>query len=344
MSKKLLLGMLLAVCATAGCCSKQPGSSGSGSGPANGQEDVVGMGRIEPVGGLIDVGAMMGDRLAALRVKESGQAKNEKAEADVKKDEVKKDDLLAELESRSLRALQLEAAELNLKKAKAMELGMAAHEQKIKLLERALAQTKKDEERIKGLTKDMVTDQERERQALVVQQAESELASAQAALLQLREANKLGLEAAQLELKTAKSQYERTLVTAPCDGTILKIYVRPGEAIGAKPILQMADLGRMAVIVEVYENQVKNIRLGQEAIVTSKAFPPPYDGDDQWLTGKVTRIGRMINVPLLKSVDPFAPADRHVVEVRVELDDESSRQSASLTNLQVDVRFPKSGK
>jgi HlyD family secretion protein len=190
----------------------------------------------------------------------------------------------------------------------------------------------------------MVTDQERERQALVVQQAESELASAQAALLQLREANKLGLEAAQLELKTAKSQYERTLVTAPCDGTILKIYVRPGEAIGAKPILQMADLGRMAVIVEVYENQVKNIRLGQEAIVTSKAFPPPYDGDDQWLTGKVTRIGRMINVPLLKSVDPFAPADRHVVEVRVELDDESSRQSASLTNLQVDVRFPKSGK
>ena len=54
---------------------------------------------------------------------------------------------------------------------------------------------------------------------------------------------------------------------------------------------------------------------GQQALVTSKAFQPPYD--QKGLQGKVTRIGRMINTPVLKSVDPFAPADRHVVEVRV---------------------------
>jgi hypothetical protein len=49
----------------------------------------------------------------------------------------------------------------------------------------------------------------------------------------------------------------------------------------------------------------------------------------------------MISTPVLKGVDPFAPADRHVVEVRVELDDEASRQAAAFSNLQVDVRFPK---
>jgi hypothetical protein len=49
----------------------------------------------------------------------------------------------------------------------------------------------------------------------------------------------------------------------------------------------------------------------------------------------------MLASPALRPVDPFAPADRHVAEVRVELDEESSRQAARLTNLQVDVRFLK---
>ena len=72
-----------------------------------------------------------------------------------------------------------------------------------------------------------------------------------------------------------------------------------------------------------------------------RARPFPSPSDKSGFRGKVTRIGRMINTPALRSVDPFAPADRHVVEVRVELDDDGSRQTAALSNLQVDVRFPK---
>jgi HlyD family secretion protein len=289
------------------------------------QECVVGMGRIEPAGGVIDVGATMGDRLGTLLVKEDQR--------------VKKNQPLADLESRDLRSLQLDAAKLNVKKAKAADLGTAAYQQKTELLKVALALAKKDQERLKGLSKELVTDQERERQALVVQQAASELESAQAVLRQMLRANELGLEAAQLELRSAEAQYARSQVVAPCDGTILKTYIRPGETIGAKPILQMANLGQMVVVVEVYENEIKHLRSGQPAQVTSRAFIAPYD--QKGLQGKVTRVGRMINNPMLKSVDPFAPADRHVVEVRVELDEEGSRQSAAFSNLQVDVRFPK---
>jgi HlyD family secretion protein len=233
----------------------------------------------------------------------------------------------------------LEGAKLNVKKAEAAELSMAAHRQKIQLLHDGLALAKKDQERILGLPKDMATDQERERQALVVQQAASELASAKAMLLQLQSANELGLEAANLELRSAETQYARTQVSAPCEGSILKIYIRPGETIGPKPILQMADLDRMVVVAEVYENEVQHLSDDQPAQITSKAFPPPYD--KKGVQGKVARIGRMISVPVLKSVDPFAPADRHVVEVRIDLDADGSRQSATLSNLQVDVRFPK---
>ncbi len=179
---------------------------------------------------------------------------------------------------------------------------------------------------------------------------------------QLRDTNRLGLEAAQLDLasangaekqlpfvipvqsldvsrKLAEAQFQQTEVVAPCDGTILKIYVRPGETIGSKPILQMADLKKMVVVTEVYENEIKFLRPGQKAIVTSRAFRSPYDQNG--LQGQVARIGWMISAPSLHSVDPFAPSDRHVVEVRVELDDEGSQQTARLSNLQVDVRFPK---
>ena len=227
---------------------------------------------------------------------------------------------LAELESRELRKLELEAAttqlqqaqgrldvelrladvkikgaELGVKKAEAAELSMKAQEKKSKLLEVTLALAKKDQERISGLSKDFVTEQERERQALHVRQAESELESAQATLDQLRDTNRLSLEAANLDLTAAEeakkqlpfaipvkslevnhrlaaAQYGRTEVTAPCDGTILKIYARPGETIGNKPILQIADLQKMVVVAEVYENEVKYLRLGQKASVTSKAL------------------------------------------------------------------------
>jgi HlyD family secretion protein len=345
----------------------------SSNSAANGAVDVVGMGRIEPAGGLIDVGAMMGDRLGALRVKEG--------------DRVKKGEPLADLESRTLRELEVaaaaaqlqnaegrleverrladvktSAAKLNLKKAETAALSIDAQKKKIQLLQVGVELGQKDRERLKALSKDMVTDQERERQALLVQQTQSELESAQASLKQAVETNQLALDVAKLELtaaedakrqlpfiipleslrvarKLAETQYARSQVIAPCDGVILKTYVRPGETIGAKPILQIADVDRMVVVVEVYENEAKHLHVGQKALVTSKAFSPPHD--KQGIEGRVARIGRMISVPLLRSVDPFAPADRHVVEVRVELDAASSRQSAALSNLQVDVRFQK---
>jgi len=357
----------------AGTAASASGAAGRPDSDAQQKETVVGMGRIEPADGVVDVGATVGDRLGRIleTVEEGAQ--------------VDKGQSLAELESRPLRKLELDAAagqlkqaearlaaeakladvkiataQLGVKKAEAMGLTMAAQQKKIDLLTVGAELARKDQKRLEGLSKDLATDQERERQALLVRQAESELESAQAMMDQLTRTNHLALEAASLDLAAAeaareqlaqtvpiaslraqrdlaKAQYERTAVIAPCAGKVLKIFVRPGETIGGKPILQLADVKRMVVVAEVYENEVKDIKEGQTAVVTSKAFQSPYDG--QGLKGKVVRIGKMIASPALRPVDPFAPADRHVAEVCVELDAESSRQAARLTNLQVDVRF-----
>ncbi len=363
------------------------GKRGNGSDASEnvGRESVVALGRVEPADGVIDVGGTIGDRLGRLLVEEGSS--------------VKKGELLAELESRELRKLELDAAEcqlklaeqrltvemglaelkiemagLGIKKALAAARNVAVQENKIKLLAISFALAKKDQERLANLSKELATDQERERQALLVRQAESELESARAMLKQFKLTNKLGLEAAQLELAAAKAaklqipfadplpplrvsrklaaaMFDRTGITAPCEGTVLKTCVRPGETIGAGPLMQIADLRRMIVVAEVYENEVKHLRVGQQAIVSSKAFAPPGDivsskasappGDINGFRGTVLSIGRIISTPVLKNVDPFAPADRHVVDVRVELDEEGSRRAAALTNLQVDVRFPK---
>jgi HlyD family secretion protein len=328
MKRHFLTLVLALACGIAGCSrttDKTPTATQGACSTVEAPESVVGMGRIEPAGGIVDVAATMGDRLGRLLVKEG--------------DEVKKGEPLAELDSHTLRELELQGACLNVKKAIAADLTTAAQQQKIELLKVRLALTKRDQQRVKALSKDLASDQERERQALMVQQAESELESAQAGMRQLLRGNELGLEGARLDLKRAEYMYDRSQITAPCNGTVLKIHVRSGETITNKPVVQMADLKQMVVVAEVYENEVKYLHVGQQAIVTSKAFPSPYN--QKGLQGKVTRIGRMVGNPALKSIDPFAPADRHVVEVRVQLDREGSRVAATLSNLQVDVKFPK---
>jgi HlyD family secretion protein len=334
------------------------------------------MGRIQPAGGVIDVGATMGDRLGKLSVEEGSQVNSGGVLADLESRALRELELKAAIdqENAAARSLPLEqqlanvrlaAADVSLKKAKAADLSVAAQKKKVALLEATLDLARRDEKRLKSLSTDLASEQERERQSLVVQQAKAELESAQAMLDQLVATSRLGVEAARLDrtaanigrdqveaqiaLKAARihhelaqAQYDRTQLTAPCHGTILKIYVRPGETIGNKPVLQLADLSRMVAIAEVYENEVQYIRPGQTALVSSGAIPMP-DGTTH-CSGTVTRVGQMIGAPALKSVDPFAPADRHVVEVRVELDDQGSRLARQFTNLQVDVRFPMEGR
>ena len=72
-------------------------------------------------------------------------------------------------------------------------------------------------------------------------------------------------------------------------------------------------------------------------LANSRAFRAPYD--EQGLRGTVERISRMISSPALKSLDPFAPADRRVIEVRILLDPEDARQAAEFVGLQVDITF-----
>jgi HlyD family secretion protein len=361
-----------------GSGSKAPGTGSAGPGAGDADRggalspgEVMALGRLEPAEGVISVGAMGGDRLQSLSV----------AEGDV----VKQGQPLAVLDSRPLRRLEVEAlksqyheaqahlaaektlsdarittAQLGVKRARQHTLQIDAQKKQVALLKATLALEQKNEERLTGLSDDIVSPQDRERQRLLVQKVATELAASEAMLRKMTQEGDLAVEAAEADreaavagkkqvmasipveslarnLDLAQLQFDRTTLVAPRHGTVLRIYTRPGEFVTTKPILQMADLTHMVCVAEVYETDVQHIRLGQAAVIRSPSLPSA-DGRVE-LSGKVARIGRMISPPELQSLDPLAGTARHVVEVRIELDQAGSLQAAALVNLQVDVVF-----
>lgn len=131
--------------------------------------------------------------------------------------------------------------------------------------------------------------------------------------------------------------------------TVLKIFMQPGEFVTQMPIMQLGDLSKMVCIAEVYEADVKEIAVGQEVTLRSPAFSGDYaDGSADPKTskrtggikGKVQRIGGLIASPGLTNRNPLAPADRSVVEVRIEITDQAAiEHAAKRVGLQVTVEF-----
>ncbi len=140
------------------------------------------------------------------------------------------------------------------------------------------------------------------------------------------------------ELEVASARLARTIIAAPQSGQILKVLVREGESIplgggqggsSSEPtIVEMGNTSQMMVVAEVYETDVRLIKVGQSATVKSPAF----EGE---LYGVVKQVGLQIGKNDVLNTDPAANTDARVVEVKIRL--ANSLPVAQLTNLQVDV-------
>lgn len=359
---------------SAGWLFRAGGGDGGDGGPSDGLGgEVHALGRIEPAGGVIGVAAPMGDRILRVMVSVGQRVAVGQPLAELDSRELRELEgavvraQLAEARARRLAEEQaadarIRAAELALEEAESHGDQIRAEREKVEALALRAEQARRDAERLAALGDELVSAQQRERQALLVRQAEAELSAARAALALAETKDRLARENAQAQLDAARAakdqalsaipveslaaqsalvdaQLRRAWTPAPGDGVVLKILGSPGDLTGGGPIVQLADTARMVVIAEVHEDSIKRIRVGQAARITSRALPPPYDRQDRGLTGRVERIGRIVASPVLRSLDPFAPDDLHVIEVRVALDEEGSRVAARFVHMQVDVHF-----
>ncbi len=162
-----------------------------------------------------------------------------------------------------------------------------------------------------------------------------------AAREELKEAvAKAPIESSKEKLELAKEMAKLTTITAPVDGTVLKVAGRDGQPTGLEPILQLAPLGEMVAIAEVYESDLQRLtELLKKGPVTAEIKSEALPGD-HILHGQVLSendVTRMIAKNQVFSLGPREDSDRRVVEVLVRLNPADAQAASRYIGLQVTI-------
>ncbi len=330
--------------------------------------DVVALGRLEPEGEVIRVGGPTGDRIQRLSLKEGDliakgavigylESYDERqAERDLAASQL--DEAIQRLtSSTNYSNAQIQEAQTHVQQIdRPGDFEINAQRATLRKLEAERYLADADLVRIQGLYHEgAIAKQTLDRQVSQARQSQEAVNSAEATLIKLETEHAMNVQNAQAQLRSqqanlplaqiqvavasaqqhlnlAEARLARTIIRATKPGRVLRIITREGEAIGTGGILDLGDTRHMNVVAEVYETDLRRVKIGQAATITSRngAFSQP-------LPGHVTKIGWQVFKNNVLDDDPAANADARVVEVKIRLDD--SKPVEGMTNLQVDVRL-----
>ncbi|WP_310489235.1 HlyD family efflux transporter periplasmic adaptor subunit [Chamaesiphon sp. VAR_69_metabat_338] len=167
-----------------------------------------------------------------------------------------------------------------------------------------------------------------------------QIAAAQATLAKIVEVRPVDVAGAQAELaraqatvRQAQGELADAYIRAPIAGSILKVHSRAGEAPSTtNGIVEMGQTSQMVAVAEVYESDVRKLRVGQSATIKSES-----GAFSQNLKGTVKYIGLQIGKQDVLNTDPAADSDSRVVEVKIAIDPSDSNTVKGLTNSKVAV-------
>ncbi len=138
--------------------------------------------------------------------------------------------------------------------------------------------------------------------------------------------------AAEAELTRARMDLARAEVRAPIDGTILDINATPGQRPPADGIMEMGDISAMMAEVEIWQDRISAVAVGQPVELAAPAL-------GRSLQGRVERIGLTVGRQGLISDDSAANSDARVIRVLVALDADSTRVAARFVGLEAVARI-----
>jgi RND family efflux transporter MFP subunit len=119
---------------------------------------------------------------------------------------------------------------------------------------------------------------------------------------------------ARAHLDMAEALLNDMSIASPITGRVIGKYREAGESVKAGiPILTIADVSAVRVRAEIDEDDVGRLALGQEAAITSDAYP------GRIFTGKVIEIGERVGRRSIKLEDPSKISDTKVLEAKIEL-------------------------
>ena len=275
---------------------------------------VSALGRLEPEHGITTLAApstpeaILGGILAELHVK--------------KGDEVSKGQLLASTDTAPV--MEAIVSEARAKLQLALREVEAAHSNAEEACVRADVAQREAERRERLHAQGVAGDEEADSAR---GEAEARMASCNAAKTAVR-VSEANTEVARAHLVRVQAELKRSYIYSPIDGLVLDINAKPGEFISAKGVIDLANVKRMYAIAEVYETDIRRVRIGQRATVSSAAL-------ENELSGTVEFIRLMVAKQDEIGTDPAARKDARIIEVEILLDDPNS--IGGMTNLQVDV-------
>jgi HlyD family secretion protein len=209
------------------------------------------------------------------------------------------------------------------------------------LVGRSLAElhaAERDLSRVSALVKRSAgSTQEFDDQTLKYEQARESLRQSRAQLAALKAVRQVDVKVAEAELAqaeaalaVAQAEQQAAEVRSPIAGRVLRIHVRPGERVGDQGIIEVGNIDVMHAVAEVYEKDVNEVQVGQEARVRVPSL-------GMELAGRVVHKDLVVGRKIVFNNDPVADTDARVVEVRIRLDEEASRQVAGLSNARAEV-------
>ena len=283
---------------------------------ANGARGVAALGRLEPEGGIVRLGlpsmpeAVSGTVVTKLYVERGA--------------DVQAGQLLAEADTVGVLKAQLAEARADLETARRdARAAVSLADEACVLADVASRQAKRQAELLsRKLTPDDVADQ-----AKGNADAGAATCKARRAAASVAESRIAGAEAA---VTRQQAELERAYLRAPFAGRVLDVHVKAGELAGAAGVLELGRVQQMYAIAEVYETDIRHVKVGQKARVKSDALPKP-------VTGTVTRIRPKVQKLDEIGTDPAARKDARIVEVEVKLDDSAAAAALSLLQVEVEI-------
>ena len=288
----------------------------TGAKATNGARGVAALGRLEPEGGIVRLG------LPSMPEAVSGTVVT-KVYVDRGAD-VQAGQLLAEADTVGVLKAQLAEARAELETARRdARAAVSLADEACVLADVASRQAKRQAELLsRKLTSDDVADQ-----AKGNADAGAATCKARRAAASVAESRIAGAEAA---VNRQQAELERAYLRAPFAGRVLDVLVKAGELAGAEGVLELGRVQQMYAIAEVYETDIRHVKAGQKARVTSDALPRP-------LTGTVTRIRPKVQKLDEIGTDPAARKDARIIEVEVKLDDSAAAAALSLLQVEVEI-------
>ncbi len=239
-------------------------------------------GRVVPYPGAeIVLSAERAGRLVSMRIEEGQQ--------------VRRGELIAEIDSRELRAARDEAAA------------------RVRVAEAELRLAQVNQERRQRLLAEGVV------ATLELDQAVRDLDTSRARL-----------ETAGAEVERYDAQLDKTRIIAPIAGTITVRALDAGEMVDVgTAVATLADLGRLRVEGEADEADAPAIRVGAEVTIEVPGQP-----DQSW-RGRVEEVAQTMTQRKIKPQNPSRPTDTRVLSVKVAFTERSELRLGTTVELRI---------